>query len=167
MLPSTLNPQPSTLNPQPSTPAPESQTPNYDPEVKSITPNHVELRGRDRQERRSRPEFVNAQRSTLTHEPRTQNHSPEGIIPKRSTFGARPAGETFPAVDSTCRLLIVPLFRGSSRFERLILSHRSRHKVTCECNVEGGGGTGRRDDLVQNVPLPGTHSGKSLGSRSW
>jgi len=35
-------------------------------------------------------------------------------------------------VDSSCRLLIVPLFRGSSRFERLILSHHSR--FACECN---------------------------------
>jgi len=31
-----------------------------------------------------------------------------------------------PEVDSRCRLLIVPLFRSSSRFESLILSHRSR-----------------------------------------
>jgi len=31
-----------------------------------------------------------------------------------------------PEVDSSCRLLIVPLFRGSSRLESLILSHHSR-----------------------------------------
>ena len=37
-------------------------------------------------------------------------------------------------LDSNCRLLIVPLFRGSSRFESLILSHYSR--FTCECNKE-------------------------------
>ena len=37
-------------------------------------------------------------------------------------------------VDRSCRLLIVPLFRGSSRFESLILSHHSR--FTCECNKE-------------------------------
>jgi len=37
-------------------------------------------------------------------------------------------------VDSSCRLLIVPLFRGSSRFESLILSDQSR--FTCECNEE-------------------------------
>jgi len=37
-------------------------------------------------------------------------------------------------VDSSCRLLIVPLFRGSSRFESLIISHHSR--FTCECNKE-------------------------------
>ena len=36
--------------------------------------------------------------------------------------------------DSSCRLLIVPLFRGSSRFESLILSHHSR--FTGECNKE-------------------------------
>jgi len=30
----------------------------------------------------------------------------------------------------------VPLFRGSSRFESLILSHRSGFSVTCECNEE-------------------------------
>ena len=40
-----------------------------------------------------------------------------------------------PEVDSICRLLIVPLFRGSSRFESLILSHHSR-RVTCECDEE-------------------------------
>jgi len=34
----------------------------------------------------------------------------------------------------SCRLLILPLFRGSSRFESLILSHHSRFNVTCECN---------------------------------
>ena len=33
-----------------------------------------------------------------------------------------------------CRLLIVPLFRGSSRFASLIFSHHSR--FTCECNRE-------------------------------
>ena len=41
-----------------------------------------------------------------------------------------------PEVDSSCRLLIVPLFRGSSRFESLVLSHHSRFNVTCECNTE-------------------------------
>ena len=35
---------------------------------------------------------------------------------------------------SNCRLLIVPPFRGSSRFESLILSHHSRRKVACACN---------------------------------
>ena len=38
-------------------------------------------------------------------------------------------------VDSSCRLFIVPLFRGSSRFESSILSHHSR-RVTCECHTE-------------------------------
>jgi len=37
-------------------------------------------------------------------------------------------------VDSRCRRLIVPLFRGSCRFESLILSHHSR--FTCACNKE-------------------------------
>ena len=41
-----------------------------------------------------------------------------------------------PEVDSSCRLLIVPLFRGSSRFVILILSHHSRFNVACECNKE-------------------------------
>jgi len=36
---------------------------------------------------------------------------------------------TVPDVDSNCRLLIVPPFRGSSRFESLILSHHSRTKL--------------------------------------
>jgi len=39
-------------------------------------------------------------------------------------------------VDGSCRLLIVPLFRGSSRAESLILSHHSRLNVTCECDKE-------------------------------
>ena len=39
-------------------------------------------------------------------------------------------------VDSSCRLLTVPLFRGSSRFESLILSHHSRFNVRSECNEE-------------------------------
>jgi len=46
------------------------------------------------------------------------------------------SGKRIPQVDSSCRLLIVPLFRGSSRFESLILSHHSRFNVTCECNTE-------------------------------
>ena len=41
---------------------------------------------------------------------------------------------TVPEVGSSCRLLKVPLFRGSSRFESLILSHHSR--FTRECNKE-------------------------------
>jgi len=32
-------------------------------------------------------------------------------------------------VDGSCRLLIVPLFRGSSRFESLIISHHSRFTI--------------------------------------
>ena len=40
-----------------------------------------------------------------------------------------------------CRLLIVPLFRGSSRSESLILSHHAR--FTCECNKQDIG-----DDLM-------------------
>ena len=39
-------------------------------------------------------------------------------------------------VESRCRLLIVPLFRGSSRFESLILSHHPRFNVKCECHTE-------------------------------
>ena len=31
---------------------------------------------------------------------------------------------------------MVPLFRGSSEFESLILSHHVRLNVTCECNKE-------------------------------
>ena len=37
-------------------------------------------------------------------------------------------------VDSRCRLLIVPLFRGSGSVESLNLSHHS--SFTCECNKE-------------------------------
>jgi len=51
-----------------------------------------------------------------------------------------------PEVDSSCRLLIVPLFRGSSRFESLILSHHSRFNVTCECNTEESNDDGDDDD---------------------
>ena len=47
----------------------------------------------------------------------------------------QPHAKRVPEVNSSCRLLIVPLFRGSSRFAILILSHHSS-KVTCECNEE-------------------------------
>ena len=50
--------------------------------------------------------------------------------------GLKVQGQGFREVDSSCRRLIVPLFRGSSRFESLILSHQSRFNVTCECNKE-------------------------------
>ena len=40
-----------------------------------------------------------------------------------------PRSRRVPDVDSNCRLLIVPPFRGSSRFESLILSHHSRTKL--------------------------------------
>jgi hypothetical protein len=40
-----------------------------------------------------------------------------------------------PEVDSSCRLLIVPLFRGSSSFESLTSSHPG-FSVKCECNGE-------------------------------
>jgi len=43
-------------------------------------------------------------------------------------------GKRVIEVESSCRLLIVPLFRCSSRFESLILSHHSR--FTCKCNKE-------------------------------
>ena len=33
--------------------------------------------------------------------------------------------------------VIVPLFRGSSRFDSLIFSHHFRFSITCECNKEG------------------------------
>ena len=49
------------------------------------------------------------------------------------------------AVDSRCRLLIVPLCRGSSRFESLILSHHSR--FTCECTKEEINDDDDDDDL--------------------
>ena len=49
--------------------------------------------------------------------------------------GSLQSGSTrTPEVDSNCRILIVTLFRGSSRFESLILSHHSRRRVACECN---------------------------------
>ena len=49
-------------------------------------------------------------------------------------------------VDSSCRLLIAPLFRGSSRFESLIVSHHS--KFICECNKKeiNDDGTRRGDE---------------------
>ena len=57
----------------------------------------------------------------------------EGIPLARK--GSLQVGE-HSSVDSSCRLLIVPLFRGSSRFESLILSHHSGFSVACECNEE-------------------------------
>ena len=49
-------------------------------------------------------------------------------------LGVVDCGNRRTEVDRSGRLLIVPLFRGSSRFESLILSHHSR--FTCECNKE-------------------------------
>ena len=48
--------------------------------------------------------------------------------------GPSTGSSTIGSLNGSGRLLIVPLFRGSSRFESLILSHHSRYKVTCECN---------------------------------
>ena len=45
------------------------------------------------------------------------------------TQGPGTRSRRVPDVDSKCRLLIVPPFRGSSRFESLILSHHSRTKL--------------------------------------
>ena len=45
-------------------------------------------------------------------------------------------GTTQREVDSNCGLLIVSSFRGSSRFEILILSHHFRYTVACECTKE-------------------------------
>ena len=44
------------------------------------------------------------------------------------------AAKEATAAAARCERLIVPPFRGSSRFESLILSHHSRRKVVCECN---------------------------------
>ena len=41
-----------------------------------------------------------------------------------------------PQVDSSRRLLLVPHFRGGSRFESLIESRHFRFNVACECNKE-------------------------------
>ena len=76
--------------------------------------------------------------------------------------GDYPEGSSgVPEVDSSCRLLIVPLFRGSSRFEGLILSHHSRYKVTCECNEEGINDDDDDDGLAGLRP----HTGQVRHSR--
>ena len=51
-------------------------------------------------------------------------------------------------VGSSCRLLIVPLFLGSGRFESLILSHHSM--FTCECDKDD---INDEDDAPQSLPL--------------
>jgi len=56
-------------------------------------------------------------------------------------------------VDSSCRLLIVPLFRGSSRFESFIVSHHSR--FTCECNKGEINDDDDDDMLVWAPPVMG------------
>ena len=57
-----------------------------------------------------------------------------------------------PEVDRSGRLLNVPLFRGSSGFESLILSHHFRFDVTCECNKE----VVNDDDGARVLCLPST-----------
>ena len=56
------------------------------------------------------------------------------------------------SVDVSCGLLIVPLFRGSSRFESLILSHHSKFKFTCACSKEEIHDDD--DDDAQPLPQP-------------
>jgi len=76
--------------------------------------------------------------------------------------GQQTTRERVSELVSSDRLLIVPLFRGSSRFESLVFSHHSR--FTCECNkkeinddddadeggAEGGrGGAGRGEQTTR------------------
>ena len=63
------------------------------------------------------------------------------VVKARASGGPKALKQVVPGprvseVDSSCRLVIVPLFRGRSRFARLVLSHHSRFNVTCECNKE-------------------------------
>ena len=53
-------------------------------------------------------------------------------------------------VDSSCRLLTVPLFRGCSRFESLSSSQNSVFNVTCDCNQEEI----NVDDDIRSHPKP-------------
>ena len=53
----------------------------------------------------------------------------------------------------------MPLFRGNSRFESLLLSHHSRYNVTCECNEED------IDDDDDDDGRCGQVSGRGCGAR--
>ena len=57
------------------------------------------------------------------------------VIAHADAYQAQPQQRPIPTGGGKVSL-IVPLFRGSSRFESLILTHHSRYKVTCECNEE-------------------------------
>ena len=59
-------------------------------------------------------------------------------------------------VHSRCRLLIVPLFSGSRKFESSILSHLSR--LTCDCNKEE---INDDDDSLQGLGAPRKPMGMS------
>ena len=57
----------------------------------------------------------------------------EGFVGSNSLKPSCSRPKRVPDVDSSCRLLIVPPFRVSSRFESF---YHTTRKVTCECNEE-------------------------------
>ena len=69
-----------------------------------------------------------------------------------------------PDVDSNCRLLIVPPFRGSSRFESLILSHHSRTKLHVSVINEVEAESRGTNELVKVMAMTNfiSFSGQSL-----
>jgi hypothetical protein len=79
-----------------------------------------------------------------------------------------------PDVDSNGRLLIVPPFRGSSRFESLILSHHSRTKlhvsVMNEVKAEADLAEGRdhvgHGEAVHVVQTPAPHTKSNRHTKS-
>ena len=115
--PSNLNPQPSTFNPRPSNINPQTSTLN--PQLSTLNPHSPMLNpqpwrgrrggaGEPQADETMRQKVNSRNRAPKVDEAATQNNA--GYVP-------------------FCRLLIVPPFRGSSRFESLILSHHSRTKL--------------------------------------
>jgi len=102
------------------------------------------------------------------HQERMPPHIRDGRhYPQENAFRAVepscPRAKRVAEVDSSCRILIVPLFRGSRRFESLILSHNSR--FTCECNKEEINDDDDDFGLWHAVPaVVGPSGGGSAGS---
>ena len=89
--------------------------------------------------RQSRLEFEHFERDKLVREPSGPRPSTTDHTICRSGFRVQGAGSTQVSANGgngswPLGSMRLRLFRGSSRFESLILSHHSRRKVACECN---------------------------------
>ena len=89
------------------------------------------------------------------------------------TQGPGTRSRRVPDDDSNCRLLIVPPFRGSSRFESLILSHHSRTKLHVSVMNEVKAASRRVEEVLRHglwLPRQSIRRGRQKSifcSRQW